>query len=324
MPATYTDLEQICKVLAVGDKTKFEIQNTVTAVREGDLPSSNVFVYEMLDVTDPKQDTFLRVASILDLTQMVRGRSAAVVGRVKNYLSSSFTVQFDDVATGTAAKKVIQARVDQLIKDWIQYNKDFIIPDHVPLPLFEASIVEAAKAKYTEVSKEKEDADEALVDANTVLADAKADVTTAATALANAQIESFACATTQSQLVSGVTAVNAFISACNEFKATADAYRAGSVSSGVYDSAKVTYELAKTAIDLAMGGLLDTQTRVIASCSAKASAVTTNTNAKQAADQAVATAQTEQVKALAAANDASKKTAAALAALLEVCPDFSP
>lgn len=324
MSALYSDLEQICTVITVNGQVRFRIQNRVTAVKDDDLPSPNVFVHQIIANNDPKQDVFLRVASILDLTLLVQGRTNAVLKKQTTYLSNAFTVEFNDVATGTAAKKVIQARVDQLIKDWIQYNKDFIVPDHIPLPLFEASIVEAAKAAYSESLKEKDKQDALLKDANALFASAKADAAELAIDLADAQINSSACATTESMLVAGVTAANVFLTAAQNFKVVADAYREGSVSDSMYDSAKTTFASAIAAMQIGMGSLTDAQTRVASSCAAEAAAVTTYSTQKQAADLAVATTQTEQIKVQAAATDASKKAEAALAAVLEVCPDFTP
>lgn len=166
MPAIVTTLGQRCTVF-LDDKgvQRFKIESSIDAVLAGDLPiygvspyTSNVFVHKVVAPLDPKSDTFLRVANIVDLTTLPLGRETAVGLSQSFYLTTFFTVIYDDIATASTAKRAIQQRVDNLIADWHTWNEQFLyplnhtptLPDYsdIPLPLTASLETERKSAYY--------------------------------------------------------------------------------------------------------------------------------------------------------------------------------
>lgn len=140
MPAIVTTLGQRCTVYLDADGVqRFKIDSSIDAVLAGDLPiygvspyTSNIFVHQVTDPNNPKADTFLRVANVVDLTTLAQGRETAVGRNQTVYLASTFTVTYDNIASATQAKTLIQQRVDNLIADWHKYNDEFLAPLNAP------------------------------------------------------------------------------------------------------------------------------------------------------------------------------------------------
>ena len=145
-----TTLTQSC--VAVVDSTglpQFQIISTLTNVLAGDLPSATIFVFQLVDVTNPKGDSFLRVAGIIDLTTLASSRTLAIALGQTTYLSNQFTVVYSDLVTAISAKQQIQARVDSLVSQWQNYTQQFLVPSSFIIPLPVSSIVVAAQNAYT-------------------------------------------------------------------------------------------------------------------------------------------------------------------------------
>lgn len=347
---------------------RFKIESSIDSVLAGDLPiygtapyTSNIFVHKIVDPLDPKGDTFLRVGTVADLTTLALGRETAVGLAQTLYLSTEFSVTYDDIATASSAKLLIQQRVDNLIADWHTYNEKFLAPvttppnySVIPMPLNE-SVVSARQTAYNTAHAEylaaKLAASEAANDAQLTAHDAAAANDNSVDAVAQSQ----QCSDMLGHLVGGMTglsnyryAVNNFIaasatyySAVTTFVAAADVYRAiaGAPSAGdrsTYDSAKAAYVSAKSAYDAAVlvmnaaviaevsltkGPLEAFQSEMAVACSEKINLVAVEAAKKKDADKAAAEAATAKAAADSTANAALNADNAAYLSLKEVCPD---
>lgn len=356
---TYTTLHQDSTTVfdALG-AAKFRVVSSITYVKPGDLPLatgatlSEVFVHSIIDSTDPKQDKFLRVANIHDLTTIVRGRDNALLASQSTYLSLSFTVEFDDVTTAAAAKLVVQTRVDELIADWIKYTTEFLIPTDFPMPAPEATLVVAAKAAYKTAAATSVEKEAALVTANAASTEAVAAAGRASAAYTAALTASNQCNQLSQNAVSMKAAEDAFRAAMNTFKTgeggfatqaatfttAADAAELLNPNAGfrtaittfqgqaAANTSVLTNAAAALTAELQNGKpVLDALVISIAGqCAAHTAAVTAAAVTKATADGTVATTQTAQTQAQAAATAAATAKDAALAAVLLVCSDFDP
>ena len=337
---------------------KFRIVSSITYVKPGDLPLaagatvSEVFVHAIVDADDPKQDTFLRVANIHDLTKITRGRDNAILASETTYLTLSFTVEFDDVTTAASAKEVVQIRVDSLIADWITYTTAFLVPVDFPMPAPESTLVTAAKAAFAQAQSDSAAAEAALATANAESAEAQAEAARASDTYVAALTDSNTCTQTSATASSMKAAEDAFRAAMNTFKTAEGSFQASSETfkdqavtaeaanpnptfsgqittySGLLttNAANLTNAAAALTAELQNGkSLIDLLVSNIASeCATKAAAVVSTATAKSTADAAVATTQTAQSQAQATATAAAAAEAAALAAVLAVCADFDP
>jgi len=127
----------------------FDIESALTGL--GTLPTLTVFVLQVVDRTDSKSDVFARVANLADLTALPQGRDAALIANPGSssfqYLSSTATNRFTDLATAVAAQKVIQDRVGALVSDWETYTNQFVASSlSILIPLSNSLSPEAVQA----------------------------------------------------------------------------------------------------------------------------------------------------------------------------------
>lgn len=326
---TYTTLHQDATTFFDATGTpKFRVASSITFVKEGDLPYAEVFVHEIVNSLDPKQDKFLRVATVHDLTIHLRGRDNAVVSGQTIYLASSFAMEFNDITTATSAKEVVRTRVDSLIADWIKYSTQFLVPTDFPLPAPEDTLVAAATNTYNTAKEARVTTEEELAAANAALAITQTAATGASADLAAAQAAYTDCAMVQSQMSALITAY----SGVSGYKTVMNALAAAAHTAGWPPSSDAAFDAALAAADGAITAEAINVTPLLTSinnsmstkCATLQAGITAAAVAKTTADTAVATAQTEQALAQAAATAAAAAETAALAALLVVCPDFDP
>lgn len=332
----------------------FQIDSSIDSVAAGDLPifgvapfTSYIFVHQIGAVNDPKSDTFSRVGNVADLTTLPTGRESAVAASKTTYLATEFTVRYDDVATASNAKLLIQQRVDNLIADWHTFNEKFLAPvttppdlSEIPFPLT-SSIVSERTDAYNTAHALLLASKTATATAAGVAAVALATSTAANQDVVQALADSQSCSAMLGQFNAGFvgenayrSAVNIFVTASSTFETAAIVYRnvvsPGPTDQATFDAAKTAFDAAKAAMQAAVtaeatnGGPVLTafQTAIATACTAKISAVSVTTQAKATADAAAATATTEKKAADAAQSAAQDADTAALLSVKEVCPTF--
>jgi hypothetical protein len=269
-----TTLGQRCTVfLDAGGVQRFKIDSSIDSVLAGDLPvygtspfTSNVFVHKITVPADPKSDSFLRVANVADLTTLPLGREIAAGSGQSLYLSTAFTVTYDDIATASSAKLLIQQRVDNLIADWHAYNERFLAPAVYPadystinLPLT-SGIVSTRLAAYNTAHAEYLASKVASASTGATATVASAAAISANEAAIDAVNASQQCSTLLGQFTTGNTAIIAYRGAVNAMIPTAQAFYAASTT---YSSEVTAFSVAYNtylASPMAPGDLADLQT----------------------------------------------------------------
>ena len=362
--AIVTTLGQYCTVfLDTLGVQKYSIVSSIEAVLAGDLPvfgpspyTSPIFVHQIVTSNDPKADIFLRVGNVADLTTIPPSREAALTANQTLYLSTEFTVIYDDIAVASQAKPLIQQRVDNLIADWHLYNEQFLAPlndppgpvpppDHsdIYFPLT-TSIVSERTDAYTTAHSDLLAAQAASDAADAAYTSAVSAAATANDVAVYAVFDSQQCSTLLGQFNAGKAAVdayrnavNTFVSASITFEAAAVVYRAvagtpSTADKNTFDAAKTAYDAALVAMQSAVNAesvngnptLTALQTNMVAACSAKINNVQIAAQKKSAADQAAAAAATAKAAAAEAEAAAALADAQAYADLLAVCPTAPP
>lgn len=331
-PSTPSVLGQSCT--AYLDSTgaqKFKIESYMESVLTGDLPHGEIFVHQVVVATDPKSDTFLRVANVVDLSTLPQGRDIAISKNQTIYLANEFTVVYDDIATASQAKLLIQQRVDNLIADWHSYNEQFLAPisvappnhrSDIPLPLTNGIVAQRTAAYST--------AHAAYLVAKADQASAAATLASAVTAAGlanNAAISSVydsqQCTTLLGQYNAAVAGASAYRTAVNTFMGVAKNFRDGIASSAEFDAAYTAMQSAVTTELVNASLLTGLQASMSSTCATKVAAVTTAANAKTTADAAVGTATTEKKAADDTLSTAQAADTAAYLAAAAVCPGLS-
>lgn len=314
-----TTLEQNCTSFYDGlGATRFQIDNVISSVTDGDLPSANVFVYKLGVADDPKSDTFLRIGTLQDITQLPLGRAAALISSATTFVAAGFSVTYADVATAVAAKQLIQSKIDQLIADWHLYTEQFVASSVTTLPLDDAGIVQAKKDAYSAAKAAQVTAAAAAAAAAAAFTAAQA-AAIAATEKQTLRQEVYTqCVSTRDVVGSLTVAESAFRTAANTFLA---AVQSGSATITSAQAAAAIFAAAVAAETTALQApLTSLQSSLITSCSTKQGELFQASTSRVTAEAAVSSAQREALLAQQAATAAQGLVESTLATLLEVCP----
>ena len=355
MPTTST---QVRTAVTVDDVAKFKVVATITD--QGDLPSIVLFVREIVDPFDSKEDRFLRVTTIADLSELTIDRATAVANSAEAYRTAVITLYYTDVETANNAQKVLKERIDELVADYeiflTQFETVSELTTHPQLgeDTFNAAVTAFTTARTaTDNAEVTRDAAEATYNtAVTTASETAAECTAAFTRLTNCNntkqyydtmLAAFSLLKTTSDTYSGVVAVGAFTTNSQTFQAAARVYRdatplKGGSNESNYDAAEGIYLSNITAFtnqtstykqDLvtaaaALAAATTNQAAVAATCSALQAEYDSCIVAKNDADTAVADARTAFSDAQAAVISAQQQENAALAAVQNLKPDFDP
>lgn len=132
--ATFDQTRHV-ELVAGGDQA-FIIENEMKAAAiPSELPHLSVFLVNVIDVLDPKQDTLARVATLADLTLVPIGRAAGIAapsGDGIQFLSAEWTAVYDTLETALDAAKAFRDRVNKLVVDWQAFSTQFNAPSPTP------------------------------------------------------------------------------------------------------------------------------------------------------------------------------------------------
>jgi len=305
----------------------FVITSTMTsAAFPTELPHLFVFVMKLVTRNDPKDDTLARVARIADLSTLPRGRSAALLsnnGTGFEYLEPTVVTKYTTLTEALSAQTAIKDRVNALINDWISFNADFNAPDPTPenitLPTVDPSQKDALIAAYKAAKEDRynkgvaaTDAAQELSDAQTLYTSLQADVTTidGLQTTATALLANFTTAQAQYQVL--YNAGTTYIAAAGSSGCALTFAAATATFQAAVNYAIGTQDPAMTAQLAVFSGFVASIAAFYAAKSASSTAAAADVQSKTTASTV---AQQDYV-------DAQATEAAALAAVLAICPDF--
>ena len=312
-----------------GSYQSFVVTNgMVSAVIPDELPHLNVFVMTIADQEDPFRDELERVANLADLTSLTIGRDPAIADAAAFgveespilYLADSSTNRYDTLETGIDAATAFRDRVSALITDWISFRTVFNAPDPTPafytVPVVDpsqkdvliAAYAAAKQAGYAQLQT-KNAADATLVRAQTDYTYKSSLVSGIDTIVNGSTLTKNAFTAVVAQFGSLLTAGSAFYGA--------NVGLLGLTGGPAFQSALSTAQSQQAAMPGYLGYANTVVTDSTIYQTARVGDLTTaaSTLATSVADQIT------QAQALTAAN---ALTAAALAMVYVVCPDFDP
>jgi hypothetical protein len=181
----FTDILQKCySTTDASGVVTYRVENTIQTA--GELPRSDIFIYEIKDAEDSSIDSFLRLASLADLQTALPDRDQAILAGVSTYADLYAAFSYTDLETAVAAKPTITARINDLINLWVQYRDSFYNAgtDTIALPTSTKSELDALIAVYRDAviatDKARVLSDEADVTYNAALTTLSADEATLA------------------------------------------------------------------------------------------------------------------------------------------------
>lgn len=118
-----TQIIQHRRTITVEGTNLFEISAICRVA--GDLPDTGVFLLNIDQVNDPKNDTLVRIVTVGDFSEYKTSRSKAIDAGDSRWRSSSFTLQYDDIETANEAWKELSSRVNALVKQYDDFSEEF-------------------------------------------------------------------------------------------------------------------------------------------------------------------------------------------------------
>jgi hypothetical protein len=326
----YTTVTQECIPVDTEDGMRYQI--TTTIVDPGELPDVFLFVQDITDVADPKQDVFVRVGSPYDLENVLVGRDSAIAAGVLRYRTNMFVVRYTDLEVAVQAKQAISQRVDTAINTWYTYTTEFESPYPLPVidhPITDEEYLQTLTNAYKAAVTAREAAEAAAVLAQAQVTIALADAAAAAAMIQIYQNETTFCQTARSSYWMGspgiLSGVSALSSASQAFYSSINA---------LYISDPITYAALLAPLNLMSGQMaawlatepyMSMMDVVLATfCSGASTGYSIAVTNKVTKDIAVANAQTAKEQADASVATAQANEDAALAAVKAVCPTFDP
>lgn len=304
-----------------GNIEQFVVTSTYTIL--GDLPHLNVFVLRIVDRTDPKADTFSRVARIADMTQLPQGRSAGLLsasGVGIEYLQSTVRTTYKDLASAQAGAAAIKDRVNALAATWVDYSTNFAAaPENIPIPYTLLATKQALIETYRQAKLGRKKAQMAAANAADALAAAQSaynDITAQVTEiqhLHNDLATGDGAVARSAEMTAAANALASLVAASGTALASV-AFAAGADKTAF----QAQVAIATAANAAAAQGVTNHGNYV----AAMGTYLTTLQGTQTAAQTTLTTATTNKAVADAAVTTAVATEAAALSAVQAVCPDF--
>lgn len=121
-----TQITQTRQPVAIDTGTKFQVSATCTLA--GTLPGLEIFVRQVVQTDDPKNDSFVRVAGVTDFSDVGTDREACITDATFLYRASALTVYYDDVTTATTGWNELSSRINTLVTEYDAYIDIFLTP----------------------------------------------------------------------------------------------------------------------------------------------------------------------------------------------------
>jgi hypothetical protein len=315
--------------------TRYQVSATCTAA--GTLPDAYVFVKQVVNFDDPKEDTHYRVAAPADFNTILIDREDSIVAGAGSegaylYRDAAFTQDYDAVEEALGAWTDLSARINTLVTSYDEYITVFLTAPEGSVTLY-PTVDESLKAAYIadyEAALEAITAAETVRDTENVACEAvRLELRTAQESLLAAQ-----------QDVAALTPIVGALAASSGALGGISTAIAGSVSSAV---SLVLSSGASAPEKSAIQAQLDAASTQTTALSSTATALDTNVYApltsmlsalqtRVAGLQADVTSLTMEVNAcglematMQGAVDAARgQRDAALAVLRTICPDYVP
>lgn len=326
-----TQTEQIREAITVSGVVKYKISILVTD--KGDLPTEKILVISINDEYDTKEDTFARVATIADFTEVQDDRIGAVDDDEELFRTSSFILYYDNLETAVNAQKTLKEKIDELVSDYEDYEEDFeaVVAEVTVHPQVGQSTYDAAVTAYQDAMRDTLDAQEDRDEKEDDYNEKVAECSDAATDATKTQEIADDCATTKGYFDVLDAAFTALDNDGDLFLAAAQTYYQNKVVSPVPDSYDVAFLAAINAFiaELRTSEAVKTQATTDKAdfatiCGKRSTENSTAQTAKTTCDTESKQAKTDFDNAQAAVEVAQQAENAALAAVQALKPDFDP
>jgi len=324
-----TQVNYVRRTITVDGVNQYEI--AATCLVAGDLPDVSIFLLDIVQEDDPKNDALVRVAALQDFNAYLNDRNDAVDGGYATWRSSSVTLRYTDLETANAAASELSSRVNGLVTNNDTFLAEFETPTSgsvVTYPTVDTSVKEqlktAARDAEAAIAPLEEDRDEVRVSCETL----QAEVSVLQDRIAEAETDLSTVTSAIGEITPVYTALSAGQSASAAAVAQVRTYNNASGASTA-EKADIEGQLAVLDTNMLVWATQNTTLNTINSSTLASLQSTLQTRlATLSAERNSKLVQLSQCnQSLAAAqgavDNARSARDAALAAAVAVCPDFT-
>jgi hypothetical protein len=138
-------------------KAQYAIDMLITD--RGDLPAASVFLMEIVDEQDPKDDVLARVCTVADMETFRINRASAITAGDRFYRSITASKFYSSVDVAIKAKDFLIEQVNALVTEYASYLTGFKADpaEIIVFPMVNAGILGPAIAAYTAKAAEADD-----------------------------------------------------------------------------------------------------------------------------------------------------------------------
>jgi hypothetical protein len=147
--ALFTVATQLRTSTVAANVAQYVIEKAITD--RGDLPDRALFLLEIIDVSDPKEDTLARVCTVADLETYKTDRAAAIRAGENYFRAITVTKQYARVGDAILAKDFLSEQVNTVVTEYSTYINAFKAdPAEIfNYPMAGAGVLGPAVAAYT-------------------------------------------------------------------------------------------------------------------------------------------------------------------------------
>lgn len=156
-------------------EVKYRIQ--ATCEEPGELPTTFIFAYRIVDQDDSSSDVFDHVATVHEVQNVIKDRDDAIAADEDIYFLTFSQFTYTDLGVATQARAQLKTRLNELTRVWIQYRDDFFSAEALQLfpssaPEIEQELIDA----YASAKEARQAAEVAVAEADAAVTDAQADI----------------------------------------------------------------------------------------------------------------------------------------------------
>jgi len=325
-----TQISQQRKATIVEGTVKYTITTTCTV--PGTLQDTSIFLLSIVNTVDPKDDTFSRIIDIADIETYTNVRDDAIDNGDGSWRSSSVTITYTDIETANAAWKEFNSRINTLVNNYDTYLNEFNTFSGgavISFPTVDESGKQALIDSYTATVSLVTDAQTAVTDHEIECTQLETDLATIEDRLQEAQADLLpllniqatvtAAQATDSVIYSTLNANNTQVRTLNATSAAEDSEKdAIEAVLTINDPQLSQFQIQNGALAALIGGDI---ALTVSTIQARISSLVQAKNSKHIE---LNKCHIESSKLEAAAATAISNREAALAAVVEVCPDYTP
>ncbi len=117
----------------------------------GTLPDIEIFLFQINDTADPKNDTFIKVVDVADFAKYPTSREDSITSQGYQYRTSTLSLSYNDIVSAIGTQQELDQRITDLTKNFDAYITAFLTPtvgQTLTYPLADTSAKNAAIADY--------------------------------------------------------------------------------------------------------------------------------------------------------------------------------